>query len=193
MIAICLAHTLSKDVEEMGANKLRSSASGLLELKRQHLANGTVRITNGQRAAFKCPIDNCSSSPVSGPDKVSSSVLDWYRDCTSALQRLLRRGLCCYPAGQPIFPRYELNVISACVYIAPTIDSWALSLNPQSSSWMAVHHEMVGPHHCLRELLTDAKRKHNSFLLGPSCVTICASGIKIEALFIANENVAKRK
>lgn len=48
------------------------------------------------------------------------------------------------------------------------------------------HHEMAELHHCFTELPKDAKRKHNAFLLGPSCVTMCVSGIKIEALFIIN-------
>lgn len=51
---------------------------------------------------------------------------------------------------------------------------------------MEGRHDMLGPHHCLREILQDAKRKRHFFLLGPSCVTMCALGIKIEALFIAN-------
>lgn len=53
--------------------------------------------------------------------------------------------------------------------------------------------EMTQLHHCFRELPEDAKRKLHSFLLGPSCVTMYASGIKIEALFIVNEKLAKRK
>lgn len=55
------------------------------------------------------------------------------------------------------------------------------SLIPQGFTWMHGHSPWNSrARHCFRNLPKHAKRKHNSFLLGPSCVTMCASGIKIE-------------
>ena len=80
---------------------------------------------------------------------------------------------------QPIPLRYQ-----------PTLISWTLfplNLIPRGVTGIYdAHHEMAELHHCFTELPKDAKRKHNAFLLGPSCMTMCVSGIKIEALFIIN-------
>lgn len=96
----------------------------------------------------------------------------------------------CSPPPQTSLLHYKLTVISESIYRVLARDPWTLlplSLIPQGISSMCdAYHEVAELHHCFRELSENAKRKHNAFLLGPSCVTMCASGIKIAALFIVN-------
>lgn len=141
------------------------------------------------RAPFQCTV---SHAALTGPQHWSGVLFCSWLPSSLDVSCLTPPGPwwpCCYPPRQPIF------------LLQTECDFWlwawhwpkALGPCPPSAfshqvfcAWMDVLCEMLGLHHCLKELLQDAKRKHNSFLLGPSCVTTSASGIKIEGLFIAN-------